>query len=146
MKCQSCDNQATLHVTELVNGQPTEFHVCEAHFDDLDKLKAAIERQNPRSDIAFWLNPEMQKAMSDPQARKKIAAHLLPALCLALLDPKPEVKVIAIHHLMMLGSDARSAVGALQDARQNANENVRHAAECALKCIVSDQKLPWMAL
>jgi len=50
MKCQSCDNQATLHVTEMVKGQPTEFHVCESHFDDLDKLKAAMERQSPGGD------------------------------------------------------------------------------------------------
>jgi hypothetical protein len=146
MKCQSCDNQATLHVTELVNGQPTEIHVCEAHFDDLDKLKAAMERQSPNSLMAFLGHPGIREAMGDPEARKKVVAHLLPALCLALLDSKPEVKVIAIYHLMMLGPDAQSAVGALQDARQDANENVRQAAECALKCIESDQKLPWMDL
>jgi hypothetical protein len=144
MKCQSCDNQATLHVTELVNSQPSEFHVCEAHLDDLDKLKAAMERQSPNSLTAFLGNPGIHEAMSDPEARKKVAAHLLPALCLALLDPKPEVKIIAIYHLMMLGPNARSAVGALQDARQDANEKVSDAAECALKCIESHQELPWI--
>lgn len=144
MKCQSCDNQATLHVTEMVNGQPTGFHVCETHFDDLDKLKASIERQNPNSLMALLGNPGIRGAIGDPEARKKVAAHLLPALCLALLNPKPEVKVIAIYHLIMLGPDARSAVGALQHARQDANKNVRHAAECALKCIESDEELPWI--
>jgi hypothetical protein len=137
MKCQSCDNQATLHVTEMVNGQPTEFHVCEAHFDDLDKLKAAIERQNPKSAIAFWFNPEIVKALSDPEAQKKFAAHLLPALCLALLDPKPEVKIIALHHLMMFRQHAKSAIGALQDVLLDCNENVRQAAKLALESIGS---------
>jgi hypothetical protein len=144
MKCQSCDNQATLHVTEMVNGQPTEFHVCENHFDNLDKLKAAIERQNPASDIAFWFNPEIVKALSDPEARKKFAAHLLPALCLALLDPKPEVKIIALHHLIMFGPDARSAIGALQDACQDPNEGVRQAAGLALKIVEGKEDCPWL--
>jgi protein-arginine kinase activator protein McsA len=73
MKCQSCDNQATLHVTELVNGEPIGFHVCEAHFDDLDKLKAAMERQSPNSLMAFLGNPGIREAMGDPEARKKVA-------------------------------------------------------------------------
>jgi HEAT repeat protein len=144
MKCQSCDNQATLHVTELVNGQPTEFHVCEAHFDDLDKLKAAMERQSSNSLMAFLGHPGIREAMGDPEARKKVAAHLLPALCLALLDPKPEVKVIAIYHLMMLGPDAQSAIGALQDACQDPNEGVRHAAGLALKIVEGKEDCPWL--
>src|SRR5262249_147116 len=135
MKCQSCDNQATLHVTEMVNGEPTEFHVCESHLDDLDKLKAAIERQSPGHDpeMAFLFNPEIGKALSDPEAQKKFAAHLLPALCLALLDPKPEVKIIALRHLMMFQQYAPSALGALQDALLDSNENVREAAKLVLK-------------
>ena len=132
MKCQSCDNQATLHVTEMVKGQPTEFHVCESHFDDLDKLKAAMERQSPGG-MAFWLNPEIGNALSDPEAQKKFAAHLLPAICLALQDPKPEVKIIALQHLMIFRQHAKSALGALQDALNDPNVNVREAAKLVLK-------------
>jgi HEAT repeat protein len=132
MKCQSCDNQATLHVTEMVNGEPTEFHVCESHLEDLDKLKAAMERQSSGG-MAFWLNPEIGKALDDPEAQKKFAAHLLPAICQALQDPKPEVKIIALQHLMMFRQCAKSAVTALQDAMLDSNENVREAAKLVLK-------------
>lgn len=29
MKCQKCDNQATFHITDLVDGEPNELHLCE---------------------------------------------------------------------------------------------------------------------
>jgi protein arginine kinase activator len=31
MKCQQCDKQATFHITELTEGKPQEFHLCEEH-------------------------------------------------------------------------------------------------------------------
>ncbi|MCE5267840.1 MAG: UvrB/UvrC motif-containing protein [Planctomycetaceae bacterium] len=31
MKCQQCDKQATFHITELTQGKPQEFHLCEDH-------------------------------------------------------------------------------------------------------------------
>jgi protein arginine kinase activator len=29
MKCQKCDRQATFHITDLVDGNPSELHLCE---------------------------------------------------------------------------------------------------------------------
>lgn len=29
MKCQKCDKQATFHITDLVDGEPNELHLCE---------------------------------------------------------------------------------------------------------------------
>ncbi len=31
MKCQYCDNTATIHITELTGGKPEELHLCEQH-------------------------------------------------------------------------------------------------------------------
>jgi len=31
MKCQKCDRPATFHITELAEGKPQEFHLCEEH-------------------------------------------------------------------------------------------------------------------
>ncbi len=31
MKCQKCDRPATFHITELADGKPQEFHLCEEH-------------------------------------------------------------------------------------------------------------------
>jgi len=83
--------------------------------------------------MAFWLNPEIGNALSDPEAQKKFAAHLLPAICLALQDPKPEVRIIALQHLMIFRQHAKSALGALQDALNDPNVNVREAAKLVLK-------------
>jgi protein arginine kinase activator len=30
MKCQSCDNSATVHLTDIVDGQKKELHLCQA--------------------------------------------------------------------------------------------------------------------
>jgi protein arginine kinase activator len=30
MKCQSCDNSATVHLTDIVNGKKKELHLCKA--------------------------------------------------------------------------------------------------------------------
>lgn len=29
LKCQKCDRQATFHITDLIDGQPKELHLCE---------------------------------------------------------------------------------------------------------------------
>jgi len=31
MKCHFCDNEATVHLTEIVNNQMVELHLCETH-------------------------------------------------------------------------------------------------------------------
>jgi hypothetical protein len=137
MKCQSCDEPATLHVTEIVHGEAVEYHVCEAHLGDLpsDKQAAGKGVAEPGADI--------HAAFQDPDARQKVAAFLLPALCLALLDEKPEVRIVAVYRIMMLGGDARSASGALRDALADPDERVCRLAEIALKVVESGQVRPW---
>ena len=31
IKCQRCSKPATIHITEIVKGSPSEFHLCEEH-------------------------------------------------------------------------------------------------------------------
>ena len=31
IKCQKCPKPATIHITEIVQGSPLEFHLCEEH-------------------------------------------------------------------------------------------------------------------
>jgi hypothetical protein len=92
---------------------------------------------------AFGRDPELRAAISDPAARQKLAAHLLPALCLALLDEQPEVRVAAVYRLFRFGPDAQSASGALRDALRDPDGRVRKATEIALKVIESGQDCPW---
>jgi hypothetical protein len=144
MKCQACDQPATLHVTEIVAGEAVDFHVCEAHFDKLDSLPKDAARKRPYTDISgFVSEPELRAVLSDPVVRGKMAAHLLPALCLALLDEQPEVRIAAAYRLLKLGSDAKSASGALRDALRDPDERVRKAADITLKSIESGQEPPW---
>ena len=36
MQCPFCRKDATQHVTEMVDGRPVEFHVCDEHVENLD--------------------------------------------------------------------------------------------------------------
>jgi hypothetical protein len=133
MKCQACDEQATNHITEVNAGTPVEYHVCDKHLQDLNisELEAGQNRLI-KTYGAFWTDPEFRVALLDPAAREKIAAYLLPALCLALLDTKPEVRIVSVFGLMQLGTNAKSAVEALRNALLDEDQRVRKAAEIAI--------------
>jgi hypothetical protein len=145
MKCQACDKPVTCHVTDIVEGKPVEYHVCEEHARKVEGLEATRRARGPGMEFAaFVSDPQLREAMRDQQTRNKMAAHLLPPLCLALLDERPEVRVAAAYRLMTLHSDARSALGALQDALRDPDERVRKAADLALRYIQGEEKAPWL--
>jgi HEAT repeat protein len=136
MKCQQCDKAATIHVTEIVADMPVDYHVCETHFQDLDSTKLSVgSAKQTTGPLSFWVDAKLRDALADPVAREKVAAYSLPALCLALLDDRPEVRVAAAFHLMSLGRDAESASGALRNALNDPDERVRNAARIALDVI-----------
>jgi hypothetical protein len=137
MKCQSCDEPAAFHVTEIVNGQAVEYHVCETHLRDLPSEKPTAGKEVAEA------GADIHAALQDTDARLKVAAFLLPALCLALLDEKPEVRIVAAYRIMRLGGDARSASGALRDALVDPDERVRRVARIALDVIESGKVRPW---
>jgi hypothetical protein len=144
MKCQACNKAATHHVTEIDSGKPVEYHVCDAHLPDLDALKSAAGANKPATGYgAFLDDPEIREALRDPVAREKMAGCLLPALCLALLDHKPELRVVSAFRLMQLGPNAKSALGALRDALHDPDERVRKAAGIAIEYIETEQDQPW---
>jgi len=144
MKCQECANTATHHVTEIVGGQPVEYHLCETHVLNLDTSKLVPQSNNPAAGFhSFWKDRELRAPMRSPESRGKVAAYLLPALCLALLDQQPEVRIISAFRLMLLGPDARSATGALRNALQDPDARVRKAAAIALAQIETDLDPPW---
>jgi HEAT repeat protein len=138
MKCQACDEPATCHVTEMVAGNAVEYHVCQKHASELDTLKPVDSSQ------AALESAEILQAFQDPLARQKMAAYLLPALCLALLDPNPEVRILAAFRMMNHGSEAKSALGALRTALQDSDKRVRKVAAAAIEYIqgVSNDPFP----
>jgi hypothetical protein len=144
MKCQACAEEATVHVTEIVAGKPVEYHVCGTHLQGLDTLAPAGVFTEPARGIgAFFNDARLREAWRDPAARETIAAHLVPALCLALLDQNAAVRVHAAFRLMALGGDARSALGALRDALRDPDERVRAAAEIAVEYIQTEPDPGW---
>jgi hypothetical protein len=129
-------------VTEIVAGQPVEYHVCDMHVDGLDQLSPTSKaRKLASGQKPFWYDPDLGRVLVDPAAKRELAAHLLPALCLALVHAKPEVRVLAAFWLMLFGADAASAVGALRDALPDPDERVAKAARIALECIENGQGL-----
>jgi len=138
MKCQACDKPATLHVTDIVDGHPVERHVCDMHLETLEQCETTSKPDmRAKGFPAFITDTELGAILRDKETREKPAAYFLPPLCLALLDPKPEARVMAAFQLMMFGTDAQSAVGALQGALQDSDERVRKAARIALEHIQS---------
>jgi hypothetical protein len=126
----------------MVDGKAVEFHVCETHLAQLDHLKPARLPGLRGPYWEFYADSELRGAMVEPAAKQVMAAHLLPALCLAILDPKPEVRIAAAHELMKLGANARSALSALRDAQRDADPRVSKAATLAARLIESDEQAP----
>jgi hypothetical protein len=132
MKFQACSDPATHHVTELDAGQPVAYHVRKGHLQTLDNLKGALPEttrgETPVGPGVFLLDPGVRQAVRNREALDKVTAHVLLALCLALLDPKPEVRIVAAFRLMQFGAGARSTTAALRGALQSADLRVRKAA------------------
>jgi HEAT repeats len=144
IKCQKCAQPATNHITELVAGRTVEYHLCEVHLKDLDTLVSKFPPAKPTTGFfGFGEDRELREALGDPAVRQEMAAYVLPALCLALLHEKPEVRIAAAYRLMQLGPDGRSAAGALRDALQDPDERVAKAARIALEYIETDEARPW---
>lgn len=143
MKCQYCDQSATHHVTEMVKGEAVEYHVCKAHLDMVGGPVRVPVPKELSGFVAFMAHTDLCASMRDRTARQKLAAHLLPALCLALLDENPNVKVAALFYLMRLGPDAESATAALQNALHDADERVQKAAAIALEFFKTEQAHLW---
>lgn len=142
MKCQLCEQAATHHVTEIVAGQAVELHVCEAHLQDLDGAAPIPGPKATSGFVAFVSDGKLGKALADETAQEKMAAYLLPALCLALLGEPAEVRVMGAYQLMKLGRHATSAKAALRDALGDPDERVRRAAEIALEFM--DNEGEWL--
>src|SRR5262245_44865932 len=142
MKCQECNQPATHHVTEIVAGEAVEYHVCDTHLGQLQGLNPA-PKPKATSITSFLFDPELRTALQEADGRQKMAAHLLPALCLALQDARPETKILAAFHLARMGQNASSAAGALRDATQDSDTRVRKAAELALECLEDQEPQHW---
>lgn len=61
MKCQKCNKEATVHVTDLVGGKPISYHFCEEHAKDfLQNTQAALPGEvNMASALATHLAQKM---------------------------------------------------------------------------------------
>jgi hypothetical protein len=127
------------HVTEIVAGKPVEYHVCDKHVQELDAIEPfSWPYQNATGFTAFFQDSQLREALREPIARQVLAAHVLPALCLALLDERPEVRIASAFRLVLLGADARPASGALRDALRDPDERVRKSARIALEYVETE--------
>lgn len=136
MKCQKCDNPATLHVTEVVDGNHVGYSLCETHAGEFQSSSGMPAEQ--KSVMSLFWDPEVSRILSDGESRQRMSAYLLPTLCVALTDEEPGVRVLAALGMLFLGSDARSALSAVRDALNDDDHRVRKVAEVVLRCIEQD--------
>ena len=61
MKCQKCNKEATVHVTDLVGGKPIQYHLCEEHAKEfLQNTQAVLPGEaNMASALATHLAQKM---------------------------------------------------------------------------------------
>jgi protein arginine kinase activator len=58
IKCQKCSKPATIHITEIVQGSPLEFHLCEEHA----RQQLSGEETNEGSSVADKAMAQLAKA------------------------------------------------------------------------------------
>jgi hypothetical protein len=102
---------------------------------ELKGLEPQAAASRRRGFPAVVEDPEILKVFTDSEAREKLVAYLLPVLCLALLDPKPEIRILSAIHFLYLGADARSAIQALRDALSDQDPRMRKVAEIVIESI-----------
>jgi hypothetical protein len=132
-KCQECDQPATCTISEIV-----ERSLCDTHAEKFLGTKPKLIDTEPTVFSEFWSDATIAEAMQDREGYRQVAAYLLPALCLALLDNNPSVRIRTAFRLMLMGRDAQSADGALKDALQDVDPGVRKAARLARQHIESN--------
>lgn len=76
MKCQLCDKQATVHLTEIINGEKTEKHLCEecaydngitikAHVPINELITDLVESQEQASELSELTCPQCTMTWSE---------------------------------------------------------------------------------
>jgi hypothetical protein len=128
MKCQTCSKAAVFHVTELRQGEFGERHLCEECMEKVDAM-ADPPVKPPR------FLPANLSALSDPAALPRMAAYLIPPLCLALKDECAGVRCLAARHLGMLGKEGQPALEALRSAANDPEDDVRAMMAVAIEII-----------
>lgn len=134
MKCQKCDKQVSQHITELVDGKPVEYHVCDEHAIDLTPGP-------PPKDVplvrVLW-DTELRMALEDKQALKQVAIEIFHCLCDALQDERPEVRIQAIFRMMCrdaIPDRVESALEVLEPTLSDPDPRVRKIAKLAIDLI-----------
>lgn len=69
MKCQKCEKPATFHITELVDGNPKELHLCEEHAREY--LSESSEETSPGS-MAAAIAQQMAQQMAVGKAAEDL--------------------------------------------------------------------------
>ncbi len=67
MKCQKCEHTATVHITDMIEGEPKEVHLCEA---------CAHEFLSPENDLSEEIMPAMAGLLAQHLAVGETAKDL----------------------------------------------------------------------
>ena len=139
MKCEICDNKARHHLTEMTEGVPLTIHVCDEHFSPSSADVASIKaRRSQKSRLQTLLEDnDTLAAYSDLEARAELSKYEFPALCAALTDANPNVRVQAAIR-MLHASDQIAAARELKTIQDDPDELVAKVARAAIG-LISEQ-------
>jgi len=79
MKCQICSNEATVHLTEIINGNLTEIHLCEEHAKE-----KGTDFPNPFSSTDLFSS--FFEVLNDPSVASKGTHTVCPSCGTSYLD------------------------------------------------------------
>ncbi len=139
MKCEHCDNPAVVHATDMVNGVPREFHLCEEH------AKQRLGEYPPRPllpagpDRACWdahFRTLEGWGLLGKTWAESVDPHVAVSQYVELLKHQdPQLRYYGARSLGQMGAAAKEAIPHLHQLLEDEDEYVRRAAKEALRQI-----------
>jgi hypothetical protein len=143
MKCDLCENPATVHTTDLNGESHSERHLCHGHaleqqlgcasppfsLTEIDteaqeRLGTVLAEGGTADDPAHWFRSTWSSV--------NFSVAAVDGLVKLLRDEDPCLRYYAAQWIGQIGPAAKDAVPALEEALQDENEHVRDAAGSAL--------------
>jgi HEAT repeat protein len=142
MKCQEqgCQETAINHVTEIVEGNAAEFHLCENHVKEFfsgeetrgDRLRKMVDAESMNQAALTAVGAKVWVQYAIGLFSRYKAGGALPALIELLHDADANVRWVAVMTLSRIGQGNSAVAAALRESSQDDDEEVRAAATWAL--------------
>ncbi|MEQ8846194.1 UvrB/UvrC motif-containing protein [Botrimarina sp.] len=129
MKCQKCEKPATFHITDLVDGEPKEVHLCEL---------CAKEFLSPIADEADSVVPEMAGLLAQQltigQTAEQLAEldqRVCPVCGISFLEFRKQGRLGCPHDYVHFAKELEPLLVNIHGETQHVGKTPRHGGEGA---------------